>query len=67
MKKYFTLNYWIDDGWYVGKLKEVPNVMSQGKSLEELKENIKDAYSLLIEEETEIKIDYPSPGRMMKI
>ena len=22
----FTLDFWIDDGWYVGKLREVPNV-----------------------------------------
>jgi hypothetical protein len=24
------LQYWIDDGWYVGRLKEVPGVFSQG-------------------------------------
>jgi hypothetical protein len=22
--RYFTLEYWLDDGWYVGRLKEVP-------------------------------------------
>ena len=32
----FTLEYWIDEDWYVGKLKEVPGVFSQGESLEEL-------------------------------
>ena len=37
----FTLDFWIDDGWYVGKLREVPNVFSQGENLEELKTNIK--------------------------
>jgi predicted RNase H-like HicB family nuclease len=54
MQRKFTLEYWIDDGWYVGKLKEVPGVFSQGESLEELEENIRDAYSLMIEEETPI-------------
>ena len=50
MQRQFTLEYWIDDGWYVGKLQEVPGVFSQGESLEELEENVKDAYSLMIEE-----------------
>jgi len=46
----FTLNYWIDDGWYVGKLKEVPGVFSQGETMEELITNIQDAYSLVMED-----------------
>lgn len=48
MKRAFTLEYWLDDGWYVGKLKEIPGVFSQGETLEELEENIEDAYKLLI-------------------
>jgi len=51
MAKRFTLEYWIDEGWYIGKLKEVPGVFSQGETLEELEENIKDAYQLMIAEE----------------
>ena len=43
-----TLDFWLDDGWYVGKLREVPNVLSQGASLEELKANIQDAYRLMM-------------------
>lgn len=39
----FRLEYWIEDGWYVGQLKDVPGVFSQGETLEELQENIKDA------------------------
>jgi len=53
MAKYFTLEYWLDKGWYVGRLKEVPGVFSQGQTLEELKENILDAYNLMIEEDEE--------------
>lgn len=48
MRRNFTLEYWTDKGWYVGKLKEVPGVFSQGKTLERLKQNIKKAYKLLI-------------------
>ncbi len=53
MGKFFTLEYWIDDAWYVGRLKEVPGVFSQGKSIEELKTNIHDAYNLMVDEENE--------------
>jgi len=51
MERHFTLEYWLDDGWYVGRLKEVPGVFSQGESLKELEENIRDAYKLMVEEE----------------
>ena len=54
----FTLEYWIDEGWYVGRLKEVPGVFSQGKTLEELEENIKDAYRLMLEEEEPLQIKH---------
>ena len=50
MKRSFTLQYWMDDGWYVGKLKEVPGVFSQGETLHELQENIQDAYDLVLED-----------------
>jgi predicted RNase H-like HicB family nuclease len=50
MVRYFTLEYWLDEGWYVGRLKEVPGVFSQGASLRELEENIRDAYQLVMEE-----------------
>jgi predicted RNase H-like HicB family nuclease len=50
MVRQFTLEYWIDDGWYVGRLKEVPGVFSQGETLEELEENIRDAYQLMLAE-----------------
>ena len=43
----FALEYWEDDGWLVGRLKGVPGVFSQGETLEELEENIRDAYELM--------------------
>ena len=57
MMKSFTMEYWIDDGWYVGKLKEVPGVFSQGETLEELELNIKDAFYLMMQDENEILLD----------
>ena len=50
---FFTVEYWQDDGWFVGKLKEVPGVFSQGKTLNELQENHSDAYHLMLESATE--------------
>ena len=51
MDRVFSLEYWMDDNWYVGRPKEVPGVFSQGESLQELEENIRDAYQLMLEEE----------------
>jgi len=53
MPKSFTLEYWLDEGWYVGRLKESPGIFSQGHTLKELKANIHDAYNLMIEVEQE--------------
>ena len=58
MKRFFTLEYWTDGGWFVGKLREVPGVFSQGETLEELKENIADAYRVMIESEPEPELDF---------
>ncbi len=49
MSKSFTLEYWEDDGWYVGHLKEVPGVFSQGETVSELVESIRDSYRLVLE------------------
>jgi len=51
MKKSFTLEYWRDGDWYVGRLRDVPGVFSQGKSLEELEENIREVFKLMAEDE----------------
>lgn len=51
MRRSFLLEYWLDDGWYVGHLKEVPGVFSQSETLEELEDNIRDAYELLTADE----------------
>lgn len=50
MIRNFTLEYWKDKSWYVGKLKEVPGVFSQGKTLTELESNIQETYQLMMEE-----------------
>lgn len=52
----FTMEYWRDEGWYVGRLRENPAVMSQGETLGELEENIKDAYRAMLETEEPVPV-----------
>ncbi len=44
----YTLIYWKEDKFWLGKLKEYPEIMTQGDTLEELEENIRDAYQLMV-------------------
>lgn len=57
MTRSFVLEYWNDNGWFVGRLRGIPGVFSQGETLEELEENIRDAYRLMIEEEEPARSD----------
>ncbi len=45
-----TLKYRKDGDWFVGQLVEEPEVISQGATVEELEENIRDAYELILSE-----------------
>jgi predicted RNase H-like HicB family nuclease len=47
----FQLEYWKDGPWFVGRLPQVPGVFSQGGTLVELEENIRDAYRMMLEEQ----------------
>lgn len=38
-----------DNGWYVGQIQEIPAAISQGKTINELMENLKDAFHLTID------------------
>ncbi|MGD0660757.1 MAG: type II toxin-antitoxin system HicB family antitoxin [Syntrophorhabdales bacterium] len=57
-----SLEYWTDDDWWVGRLKEIPGVFSQGETLAELEDNIREAYLLMMEDEIEPDIE----GRQTK-
>jgi len=39
--------YWKGEKFWVGKLLEYPEIMTQGETLEELEENMKDAYMFM--------------------
>ena len=47
MKTRMTMVYWKGQKYWVGKLLEHPEIMTQGRTLRELEENMKDAYRLM--------------------
>jgi predicted RNase H-like HicB family nuclease len=47
MKTKLTMIYWKSDKFWLGKLLEHPEIMTQGETIEELEENLKDAYLLM--------------------
>ena len=44
-----------EDGWYVASVPELPGCYTQGKTLEEVRERIKEAIELVLEEEPNLK------------
>jgi len=51
METKLKMIYWKGDRFLVGKLLEHPEIMTQGETLEELVENMKDAYILMTMED----------------
>ena len=47
MQTKMTMLYWKSDKFWLGKLLEHPEIMTQGETLEELEQNITDAYLLM--------------------
>jgi predicted RNase H-like HicB family nuclease len=46
-----TMVYWKGQRFWLGKVLEHPEIMTQGETIEELEENLKDAYRLLVLDE----------------
>jgi len=53
--------YWKGEKFWLGKILEHPEIMSQGKTIEELEENLKDAYKLMLMD------DVPSDYQLKEI
>jgi predicted RNase H-like HicB family nuclease len=56
MKTKLKMVYWKSEKFWVGKLIEHLEIMTQGETLKELEDNIKDAYTLMT-----IDLDSPNP------
>lgn len=49
MAKQFTAIYKKSGKWYLGWIEEIPGVNTQGKTLQEVRENLKEALLLILE------------------
>ena len=49
MLKQFTAIYKKSGKWYLGWIEEIPGVNTQGRTLKETKENLREALSLILE------------------
>lgn len=47
--------YWKSEKFWVGKLLDHPEIMTQGETLKKLEENMKDAYVLMTMEDVPIE------------
>jgi len=44
----------IEDGWYMGQCEQVPGALTQGRTIDEVKENLKEAITLVLETERDL-------------
>lgn len=51
MQNTMTMIYWKGEKFWLGKLKERPEIMTQGRTLKELEENLKDAFQMMVFED----------------
>jgi predicted RNase H-like HicB family nuclease len=66
MARRFTAIYKKSGKWYLGWVEEIPGVNSQGKTLKEVKENLKEALLLILETNRIInKKEFPR-GRVIR-
>ena len=50
IKKQLMLDYWNEGGWFEGRLREVPDILSQGQTLDELEENLREDCADLLDD-----------------
>jgi predicted RNase H-like HicB family nuclease len=51
MHTQLTMIYWKGEQFWLGKFLELPEIMTQGETLEELEENLRDAYRMMVLED----------------
>lgn len=54
MSQTFHASYKKDGDWYIGWVEEIPGVNTQGKTLQEVRENLKEALELVLETNREL-------------
>jgi len=54
MENHFTAVFEKEDGWWVGYVEELPGANTQGKTLGEARENLKEAVSMVLDANIEL-------------
>jgi hypothetical protein len=55
IRKQLTLEYWPVNEWFEGRIREVPDVLSQGKDLAELEDHVREDVAHLVSDREEAK------------
>ena len=53
------------DKWYIGWVEAVPGAFSQGRTIKEVQENLKEAVQLILESQSELK-EKGAGGKILK-
>jgi len=66
MARQFTAIYKKRGKWYLGWVEEIPGVNTQGKTLKEVKENLKEALLLILETNRILNKKEISKGKVIR-
>ena len=66
MSRQFTAIYKKSGKWYLGWIEEIPGVNTQGKTLKEVKENLKEALLLILETNRILNKKELSKGKVIR-
>ncbi|MBU1015039.1 type II toxin-antitoxin system HicB family antitoxin [Patescibacteria group bacterium] len=66
MSRQFTAIYKKSGKWYSGWVEEIPGVNTQGLTLQEVKENLKDALLLILETNRLLNKKETSKGKVIR-
>lgn len=66
MARQFTAIYKKSHKWYLGWVEEIPGVNTQGKTLKETKENLKEALLLILETNKLLNKKEVSSGKVIR-
>lgn len=62
----FTAVYVRSDDWYAAYIEELPGANTQGRTLEEARENLQDAVALLLEVNREIAQEHTAGQQVIR-
>ena len=66
MARQFTAIYKKSGKWYLGWIEEIPGINTQGKTLKEVKENLKEALLLILETNRILNRKEISKGKVIR-